>query len=398
MGYSNQFFNAVHVNAESRADIVRFSKATGISLDRLKYYNDGNVLPTGRDLEAVMKVGNVSEFELMLNMGRINNKLLDAIRNKSDIIAKLIVENNEEAHSGTKYLEAVFETKLGKLFKGDCLSVLRSLDSESVDVVFADPPFNLSKLYPSNIDDNLKTEKYVNWCQEWLYECTRVLKHGGALFLWNLPKWNALLTGYLGNYLTFRHWIGVDIKYTLPIAGRLYPSHYSLLYYIKGSKPKTFHPDRLPMRTCPKCYGDLTDYGGYKDKMNPLGVNLSDIWTDIPPVRHAKYKRREGANELSLKLMDRIIEMSTDEGDVVLDPFGGSGTTYMAAELKGRKWLGCEIGPSEDIVNRFAMIEEESAILQDYRFKINKLFPDNVHAKRVELGLWVCETFHGKCK
>jgi site-specific DNA-methyltransferase (adenine-specific) len=73
--------------------------------------------------------------------------------------------------------------------------------------------------------------------------------------------------------------------------------------------------------------------------MSPKGVNLTDVWWDISPVRHAKYKRRNGANELSLKIMDRVIEMSTDEGDLVLDPFGGAGTTYMAAELKGRRWV-----------------------------------------------------------
>ena len=71
-----------------------------------------------------------------------------------------------------------------------------------------------------------------------------------------------------------------------------------LLYYVKGPQARVFHPDRLPMQVCPHCAGDLRDYGGYKDKMNPRGVNLSDVWWDISPVRHAKYKRRNGANEL----------------------------------------------------------------------------------------------------
>jgi site-specific DNA-methyltransferase (adenine-specific) len=140
---------------------------------------------------------------------------------------------------------------------------------------------------------------------------------GGSLFIWNLPKWNTSISGYLNNLLTFRHWISVDIKCNLPISARLYPSHYSLLYYCKGEKPKTFHPDRLPMQVCPSCKTDLRDYGGYKDKMNPRGVNLTDVWYDIPPVRHAKYKRRD-ANELSLKLLDRVIEMASEEGALYL--------------------------------------------------------------------------------
>jgi site-specific DNA-methyltransferase (adenine-specific) len=60
--------------------------------------------------------------------------------------------------------------------------------------------------------------------------------------------------------------------------------------------------------------------------MNPAGVNLTDVWYDIPPVRHSKYKKR-AANELSLKLMDRVVALASDPGSLVLDPFGGSGTT-----------------------------------------------------------------------
>jgi len=393
MGYSNQFFSAIGVNPESKDDILTFSRKTGIPRERLKYYNEHNILPSGQDLMAVLEICKITEIELMLNMGRLDNNLLNAIRSHSKEIAKLIEQSNVNENIPQKPEEIAFQTSLGKLYQGDCINVLEGMESESIDLIFADPPFNLSKLYPSNIDDTLKTEKYIDWCQAWLKGCARVLKCGGSFFLWNLPAWNVVLSNYLENYLTFRHWIGVDIKYSLPISGRLYPSHYSLLYYVKGDKPKTFHPDRLPMATCPKCHGDLKDYGGYKDKMNPKGVNLTDIWIDIPPVRHAKYKRRIGANELSLKLMDRIIEMSSDEGDTVFDPFGGSGTTYMAAELKGRKWVGCEIGPTKDIEDRFSLIEKEREILQDYRSKLNNLFPDNVHKNRTKNGLWVCESF-----
>lgn len=211
--------------------------------------------------------------------------------------------------------------------------------------------------------------------------------------MWNLPQWNVSLAGILNTRLTFRNWISVDIKYSLPIKNRLYPAHYSLLYYIKGENPRVFRPDRLPMQTCPKCYSELKDYGGYKSKMNPLGINMSDVWTDIPPVRHAKYKRRVGANELSLKLLDRVIEMASDEGDLVLDPFGGSGTTYMAAELKRRKWIGTEIGPLDDIQDRFNAIDLERQILDSYRSNINCLFTEKTKTKRKEYGLWTDDTF-----
>lgn len=87
--------------------------------------------------------------------------------------------------------------------------------------------------------------------------------------------------------------------------------------------------------------------------MNPQGVNLKDVWTDIPPVRHSKFKsKNRKANALSTKILDRVIELSTSANDLVLDPFGGSGTTYTVCEKKGRRWIGIELDFSDDIIFR----------------------------------------------
>ncbi len=258
------------------------------------------------------------------------------------------------------------------------------VESASVDLVFADPPFNLGKSYSSKINDALTDQEYVQWCEAWLFESIRVLKPGGTLMLWNLPKWNLLLGAYLAKHLTFRNWISVDMKYSLPISGRLYPSHYSLLYFVKGAKPAIFHPDRTPIACCRHCGGELKDYGGYKSKMNPKGVSLSDVWTDIPPVRHAKYKKRD-ANALSLKLMDRIISMCTDSGSLVLDPFGGSGTTYVAAELAGRAWIGSELECSA-IRSRFEELDSDRSHFAQINQSKNTLFTDSDLKRRSQSG------------
>lgn len=396
MGYSDQFLKALSIAGGKGGSLSKFAKQSGVPAKKLKYYNENNIVPTGAELENVLSVANISELLLRLKMGRLDKDIIKAIQENAEMILPIIEAHKPSIESPMIECTLEFETNLGKLYRGDCYKLLKSMESDSIDLIFADPPFNLDKLYPSEINDSLRTEKYIHWCQEWIKECARVLKPGGSLFLWNLPKWNAALASYLEGMLTFRHWIGVDIKYSLPIQSRLYPSHYSLLYYVKGEKPNTFHPDRLAMDVCSKCYGELKDYGGYKDKMNPAGINITDIWTDIPPVRHAKYKRRKGSNELSLKLLDRIIEMASDEGDVIFDPFGGSGTTYMAAELKGRKWIGCEIGPSDIIQDRFSLIDEEREILDGYRESINSLFPDKIRIERERRGLWTCETIKKK--
>lgn len=278
----------------------------------------------------------------------------------------------------------ILKTSRGRLYQADCLTMLRTLKKESVDLAFADPPFNLGKKYSSKINDAKASYEYLEWCQTWLTEMIRVLKPGGSLFLWNLPKWNLPLGSFLSEQLTFRHWITVDIKYSLPIPGRLYPSHYSLLYFVKGTKPSIFHPDRLPVPCCRHCGGELKDYGGYKDKMNPKGVNLSDVWTDIPPVRHAKYKKRD-ANALPLKLMDRIISMASDPGSLVIDPFGGSGTTYVAAELTGRRWIGSELECS-DILQRFEILDADKDHLSQIHANKNTLFTKADLEKRLKAG------------
>jgi site-specific DNA-methyltransferase (adenine-specific) len=206
------------------------------------------------------------------------------------------------------------------------------------------PPFNLGKVYGRKVDDELASAEYVRWCRQWLDECVRVLTPGGSLFVYNLPKWNILLGAHLMEKgLLLRHAIAVDIKFGLPISGRLYPSHYSLLYFTKG-KPKTFRRVRTPIQVCRHCGGDIKDYGGHRKALHPLGLNLTDVWSDIPPVRHPKFKSSQRtANQLSTKLLCRVISISTHAGDLVLDPFGGSGTTYDVCEHLHRHWLGMEI-------------------------------------------------------
>ena len=246
-------------------------------------------------------------------------------------------------------------TASGMLFNADCLKVLPAIRSESADVIFADPPFNLGKNYSNGVSDDLADAEYLAWSQTWLTECIRTLKPGGALFLYNLPKWNIHLGAFIANQgLLFRHWIAVSIKLCLPIPGRLYPAHYSLLYFTKG-KPAVFRNIRTPILTCRHCGKEIRDYGGHRDAMNPLGVNLTDVWDDIPPVRHWKFKsKKRRANQISTKLVARAIEISSLPGDLVIDPFGGSGTTYDVCEQIGRRWIGIELGDCDVIVERLS--------------------------------------------
>jgi site-specific DNA-methyltransferase (adenine-specific) len=381
---------------ESIRHIKQFAEKSGIPWERFQLYANGNLFPSGSDLEKICSTANISPLLLKLYLGQLDSSIIKAIQQRSKEVEQLL---GEFLALGNKHIDKpqlVFQTELGSLYKGDCMNLFYTIEDGTVDLVFADPPFNLDKQYPSGINDNLKTSEYLEWCEGWIQECIRILKPGGSFFLWNLPKWNTYLSSILNRQLTFRHWITVDMRFRLPITGRLYPAHYSLLYYCKGKQPTTFHPDRVPMKVCPKCKNDLVDYGGYKHKMNPAGVNISDVWDDIYPVRHSKYKKRKGANELPIKLLDRIIEMASNENDLVFDPFGGAGTTYMVAELKNRRWIGIELGSTEDITNRFLNIEKERQYLSQIREDYNSLFKKDTLEYRSAHGLWTCDSVKQK--
>lgn len=251
-----------------------------------------------------------------------------------------------------KFMSAACISRRGVLFNCDCTELFSAIKNSSIDMIFCDPPFNLNKDYGTEISDSLKDKEYLEWSYSWIDEGVRVLKPGGSLFVYNIPKWCISFGAYLDQYLEFRHWIAICMKNTFPRGRKLYPAHYGLLYYTKG-EPKTFHKLRTPIPVCRHCGGEIKDYGGHRKKLNPKGLNLTDFWDDTSPVRHRKFKKRS-ANELKPIIPERTILMSTNPEDVILDPFGGGGSTYVAAELNGRYWVGSEIGDCTPVIERLS--------------------------------------------
>jgi site-specific DNA-methyltransferase (adenine-specific) len=243
-------------------------------------------------------------------------------------------------------------TTHGILFQADCLDFLPSICSETIDTVFADPPFNLKKEYRNGFKDHCSDDDYLEWSFRWIDECCRVLKPGGAFFIYVLPRWAYHFAAHLDGPLEFRHWIALSMKGTFPRGQKLYPAHYALLYFTKG-KPNTFNRVRLPVPSCRHCGGDLKDYGGHRKYLNPEGLNLTDFWEDTSPNRHRSSKARPGVNELKPMIPSRAIEISSAPEDIVLDPFGGGGSTFQEAQRLGRYWIGSEIGHCDAIEQRF---------------------------------------------
>ncbi|MFQ4145920.1 site-specific DNA-methyltransferase [Chlorogloeopsis sp. ULAP02] len=275
-------------------------------------------------------------------------------------------------------LQQVYISEYGILYQGDCLKLLSALPDESVDLVFADPPFNLGKEYGEGVSDRMEADKYLIWSQKWLDQSIRVLKPGGSLFVFNLPKWCIEYGAYLNRQgMWFRHWIACRMPKAFPRGKKMSPAHYGLLYYTKG-EPAIFNKVYTPIQVCRHCGGEIRDYGGHRKKLNEKGINLMDVWdapedvwedapeadstdvlwtlteemwTDIPPVRHRQHKKRV-PNELAPIMLERVIAMASNPEQIVVDPFGGSGTTFYAAEKLHRYWIGSEIGDTDPAVER----------------------------------------------
>ena len=169
----------------------------------------------------------------------------------------------------------------------------------------------------------------------------RITKPTGSIFVHNIPKWLTYYAAFLNETAYFKHWIAWDAP-TAPMGKSLQPSHYGVLYYAKDLKQNKFYEIRYPHKRCRKCGYLLKDYGGKKAGLHPFGPLVSDVWTDIHRIKHNKY-RDEHPCQLPMHLLERIILMSTDENDIVLDPFVGTGTTVIAAKRLGRRFIGIDI-------------------------------------------------------
>ena len=229
------------------------------------------------------------------------------------------------------------ETYTDRIIQGDCLELFSQIPNNSVDMTFADPPFNLKKKYHTT-RDSLELEEYLHWCEKWISEMVRVTKETGSIFVHNIPKWLTYYAGLLNKLADFKHWISWDAP-TAPMGKTLQPAHYGILFYAKDAKQNKFYEIRYPHKRCRKCNYLHKDYGGKKGLLHPFGPLVPDTWTDIHRIKHNKYRDPHPC-QLPIHLLERIILMSTDEGDTVLDPFLGTGTTAIAAKRLGRHYIG----------------------------------------------------------
>ena len=175
-----------------------------------------------------------------------------------------------------------------QIIQGDCLKSFAEIPDDSVDMTFADPPFNLKKKYASSYD-SLEAGEYLDWCNHWMFEMVRVTKPTGSIFVHNIPRWLTYHSAYLNSIAQFRHWISWNAV-SIPLGKTLQPAHYGILFYAKDTEQNKFYEIRYPHSRCRKCNYLHKDYGGKKDTLHPFGPLASDVWSDLNRIKHSKYR------------------------------------------------------------------------------------------------------------
>jgi len=236
-------------------------------------------------------------------------------------------------------IDKIDEGLLDVVHCGDAIETLRKYPDNSIDLAFADPPYNLDKSY-NFYNDEKEDERYIDWCNSWLKEYVRVLKPSGSLYIVNLPKWGVYHASFLNKHLYFQNWIAWD-SISEP-RGKIMPAHYALLFYTKHPTNFTFnYQDVSPIDAPAFCLRLSCIRQRKKQGVDPK-VPLTDIWWDIHRIKHKKDRDMHPC-QLPDKLLERIILLSSNEGDVVLDALCGVGTTPVAALKLGRRYVAIDI-------------------------------------------------------
>jgi site-specific DNA-methyltransferase (adenine-specific) len=310
--------------------------------------------PTAENGETVVALINGNEVTLKKiyrekNRFRLQpaNPLLKPIFTKELIVQGKVISvvrsfKEKEIVEIPQKIEKYSKLPINRIICGDATEIMKKIPNNSIDMTFADPPFNLNKKY-NNYKDKRIDQDYIRWCEKWLTEMVRITKPTGSILVHNIPKWLVYFANHLNKIAFFKHWIAWD-SMSVPLGKTLLPAHYGILFYTKTQKGFKFNDLRSPHKKCPHCGEMVKDYGGKKNQINPYGTLLSDVWGDIHRIRHGS-RRDKHPCQLPEPLLERLVLMTTNEDDIVLDPFIGAGTTALAAKRLGRKFIGIDIDP-----------------------------------------------------
>lgn len=246
-------------------------------------------------------------------------------------------------------------TGLGELHVGDAVPWLQSLDTSTVDLIVADPPYGGNAVH---WDKFASLDEYARWCDIWLAECQRVLKPRGTCFVCGWSENLAYLKVLGDKYFSSCRWL-VWFYRNKQAAWRTDwgRAHEGILHFRKGKSfefnqddvrvPYNAHTRRYPHHTQAKSsvFGAKNaGKNGHVWKPHPLGAKPKDVF-EISILNNGMAESTSHPTQKPEELIRRLVQASSSKGDLVVDPFGGAGTTYIVCEKLERRWAGVELEP-----------------------------------------------------
>ena len=247
----------------------------------------------------------------------------------------------------------------GRLYQGDAVDWLSSLRGETIDLIFADPPYNIKKAQWDNFESQ---ESYIEWSMQWIAQAARVLKPTGSIYVCGFSEILADIKHPAMNYFQSCRWIVWHYKNKANLGNDWGRSHESLIHFRKSKSVKLNVDDiRIPYGahtlkypSHPQALSSQYGNGGKRKDLwtpHPKGAKPKDV-IEIPTTCNGMGETTAHPTQKPEELVRKFVLASSKPGETVLDPFSGSGTTLVVAEQLERKWLGCEL---EAEYNRWAM-------------------------------------------
>jgi len=230
-----------------------------------------------------------------------------------------------------------------KIIQGDALKALTAIENESIDLIFADPPYNIGKNFNGHKDKWETQEEYLQWCYKWLNLCIQKLKPNGSFYVMTATQFMPYFDIHLRSKLSILSRLIWYYDSSGVQAKKYFGSMYEpILYCVKDKNNYTFNTEEILIEAKTGATRKLIDYR----KPIPTVYNSKKVPGNVWEFARVRYRMDEYENHPTQKpiaLLERIIKASSNEGDIVLDPFSGTFTTSFVAKELGRNSIGIEL-------------------------------------------------------
>lgn len=248
------------------------------------------------------------------------------------------------------------------IINGDCIEELKKLPENSINLIFADPPFNIGIKY-DKYNDNLSYGEYMEFSEKWIDACLRVLKSNGSFYIAIGDVYAADIRVLMRKKEVYlRNWIIWYYTFGQAMQKKFSRAHTHILYFTKSEKKFIFNADAIRIPSQRQLQ--------YNDKRaNPTGKIPDDVWIFSRVCGTFKERVEKHPCQMPADLLERIILVSSNENDIVLDPFAGSGTTLVAAKKNNRRFIGIEYSENYYKIIKERLEETKNELIESKEIK-----------------------------